>query len=45
MCPSSQFYDNAAASAAERLKRERTYRSKARNIIVTDWPLSTTLEL
>eukprot|EP00775_Hariotina_reticulata_P013760 gene13760-13879_t len=44
-CPSSQFYDNAAASAAERLERERTYKSKARNIIVTDWPLSTTLEL
>jgi len=44
-CPSSQLYESAAAAAAERLNRERSYKAKAKNIIVANWPIKTTLEL
>eukprot|EP00878_Enallax_costatus_P041198 GHUV01047775.1.p1 GENE.GHUV01047775.1~~GHUV01047775.1.p1 ORF type:complete len:191 (+),score=62.15 GHUV01047775.1:318-890(+) len=43
--PNSPLYNTAAASAAERLHRERTYKSKARNILVANWPVSSIPEL
>ncbi|GBF90167.1 ion channel DMI1-like [Raphidocelis subcapitata] len=36
--PRSGVYSEAAPRAAERLQRERTYKSRPRNIIVCGWP-------
>eukprot|EP00879_Flechtneria_rotunda_P014393 GHRR01015040.1.p1 GENE.GHRR01015040.1~~GHRR01015040.1.p1 ORF type:complete len:1094 (+),score=407.36 GHRR01015040.1:691-3972(+) len=43
--PNSQLFTTAATAACDRLQRERTYKSKARNILVANWPLASIPEL
>ncbi|KAF8072886.1 Utp11 [Scenedesmus sp. PABB004] len=45
VAPDGGVYKAAAASAAERLKKERTYRSKPRSILVAGWPAASVPDL